>query len=350
MDSQVMVALGLSLVGGASTSIGALFVILNETPNLKMLGLLQGFAAGLMLSISFLDLAHNALNSIGFLKGNLWFFAGVVFFAVVVGFIPEPTLAPSSDVKNKKVRMIYSPNKGTFTNYACICISTLGTSIIWAEYLKIRTQNVRCDCALESNFDSTPPPLLAIWQSFCTVNWTYWLADDVLERHKLAQFSRGNGCVPWINEGPSGWTKLGTGHCFAQHPREVALDCSHEFYLQTCNCTHTDTFDFQPFSVVTIARQGVAVALPVYFATQSKWQAFKLATLSGFAEPLGVIIVAYLFPSSLNPEILEGLLGSVGGVMAFLTLHEMLPLAFDYAGPKQAVKAVFFGMAFMSAR
>lgn len=32
----------------------------------------QGFAAGLMLSISFLDLAHNAMNSIGFLKGNLW--------------------------------------------------------------------------------------------------------------------------------------------------------------------------------------------------------------------------------------------------------------------------------------
>uniref|UniRef100_A0A6N2K1W7 Zinc/iron permease n=1 Tax=Salix viminalis TaxID=40686 RepID=A0A6N2K1W7_SALVM len=81
----------------------------------------------------------------------------------------------------------------------------------------------------------------------------------------------------------------------------------------------------------------------------SKWQAFKLATLSGLAEPLGVVLVAYLFPSSLSPDILEGLLGSVGGVMAFLTLHEMLPLAFDYAGQKHAVKAVFFGMAFMSA-
>ncbi|XP_072056279.1 zinc transporter ZTP29-like [Arachis hypogaea] len=57
----------------------------------------------------------------------------------------------------------------------------------------------------------------------------------------------------------------------------------------------------------------------------------------------------YLFPSSLDPEILEGLLGSVGGVMAFLTLHEMLPLAFDYVGQRQSVKAVFFGMAFMSA-
>lgn len=94
---------------------------------------------------------------------------------------------------------------------------------------------------------------------------------------------------------------------------------------------------------------------------------------------------AYLFPTSLSPEILEGLLASgspfhpchttfgsqimtyiattlflicilcgclyaVGGVMAFLTLHEMLPLAFDYAGQKQAVKAVFLGMALMSAR
>jgi ZIP family zinc transporter len=73
MDRQVFHrALGLSLVGGLSTAIGALFVVLNPAPNLKMLGLLQGFAAGLMLSISFLDLAHNAINSIGFLKGNLW--------------------------------------------------------------------------------------------------------------------------------------------------------------------------------------------------------------------------------------------------------------------------------------
>lgn len=40
----------------------------------------------------------------------------------------------------------------------------------------------------------------------------------------------------------------------------------------------------------------------------------------------------------------------VGGVMAFLTLHEMLPLAFEYAGHRKAVAAVFFGMAVMSAR
>ena len=36
--------------------------------------------------------------------------------------------------------------------------------------------------------------------------------------------------------------------------------------------------------------------------------------------------------------------------MAFLTLHEMLPLAFEYAGHRKAVVAVFVGMAVMSTR
>ncbi|PPD88085.1 hypothetical protein GOBAR_AA40286 [Gossypium barbadense] len=274
MDSQVLVALALSLVGGLSTSLGALFVILNQAPNLKMLGLLQGFAAGLMLSISFLDLAHNAMNSIGFLKGNLWFFSGVIFFAVVANFIPEPTLSHSSEVKGKK-------NKGDEGG------------------------------------------------------------KDMMKKHRRQVFF--SGIITAI------------GISLHNFPEGMAV------FLGSMKGLRVGLNLALAIALHNIP-EGVAVALPVYFATQSKWQAFKLATLSGFAEPLGVVIVAYLFPSSLSPEILEGLLGSglpyhqsfvldfVGGVMAFLTLHEMLPLAFDYAGQKQAVKAVFFGMAFMSAR
>ncbi|KAE8660318.1 Zinc transporter ZTP29 [Hibiscus syriacus] len=261
MDSQVMVALALSLVGGFSTSLGALFVILSQAPNLKMLGLLQGFAAGLMLSISFLDLAHNAMNSIGFLKGNLWFFAGVIFFAVVANFIPEPTLPHSSEVKGKK----RSGDEG---------------------------------------------------------------GKDVMKKHRRQVFF--SGIITAI------------GISLHNFPEGMAV------FLGSMKGLRVGLNLALAIALHNIP-EGVAVALPVYFATQSKWQAFKLATLSGFAEPLGVVIVAYLFPSNLSPEILEGLLGSVGGVMAFLTLHEMLPLAFDYAGQKQAVKAVFFGMAFMSA-
>lgn len=262
MDSQVMVALALSLVGGLSTSLGALFVVFNKAPNLKMLGLLQGFAAGLMLSISFLDLAHKAINSIGFLKGNLWFFGGVVLFAFVATFIPEPTINPGSDVNKKK-----------------------------------------------KNGDQD--------------------SKDVMKKHRRQVLF--SGIITAI------------GISLHNFPEGMAV------FLGSIKGVRVGLNLALAIALHNIP-EGVAVALPVYFATESKWQAFKLATLSGFAEPLGVIIVAYLFPSSLSPEILEGLLGSVGGVMAFLTLHEMLPLAFDYAGQKQAVKAVFFGMAFMSAR
>ncbi|KAI0496473.1 hypothetical protein KFK09_022790 [Dendrobium nobile] len=259
MDSQILVALALSFVGGLSTSAGALLVILNPTPNLKMLGLLQGFAAGLMLSISFFDLAHNALNSIGFLRGNLWFFAGVLFFAFIVNFIPEPTA--TAEANN-----------------------------------------------IQKDDDGS--------------------GKDMMKKHRRdVLFS---GIITAV------------GISLHNFPEGMAV------FLGSLKGLRVGLNLALAIALHNIP-EGVAVALPVYFATQSKWKAFKLASLSGFAEPLGVVIVAYLFPSSLDPEILDGLLGSVGGVMAFLTLHEMLPLAFDYAGQKQAVKAVFFGMAFMSA-
>ncbi|EOA31194.1 hypothetical protein CARUB_v10014361mg [Capsella rubella] len=261
MDSQMLVALGLSLVGGLSTSLGALFVVLSETPNMKMLGLLQGFAAGLMLSISFLDLAHNAINSIGFLKANLWFFGGVIFFACIAKFIPEPTVGPSTDSKRRK-----------------------------------------------KNGDEGGK-------------------DMMKKKRKQVLFS---GIITAI------------GISLHNFPEGMAV------FLGSIKGMRVGVNLALAIALHNIP-EGVAVALPIYFATESKWQAFKLATLSGLAEPLGVIIVAYLFPRSLSPEILEGLLGAVGGIMAFLTLHEMLPLAFDYAGQKQAVKAVFFGMACMSA-
>ncbi|KAK9999945.1 hypothetical protein SO802_019548 [Lithocarpus litseifolius] len=262
MGSQVLVALGLSLIGGLSTSIGALFVILNQAPSLKMLGILQGFAAGLMLSISFLDLAHNAINSIGFLKGNLWFFAGVLFFAIVANFIPEPTLAPVSDSTKK------TGDEG-------------GKDI-----MKKRRRQV--------------------------------LFSGIVTAVGISLHNFPEGMAVFL--GSMKGLRVGVNLALAIALHNIPEVC----VLLFCNISNFQT-DF------------------------CKWQAFKLATLSGLAEPLGVIIVAYLFPSTLSPEILEGLLGAVGGVMAFLTLHEMLPLAFDYAGQKQAVKAVFFGMAFMSA-
>nr|XP_029144257.1 zinc transporter ZTP29-like isoform X1 [Arachis hypogaea] len=158
-QSQVAVALALSLLGGLSTSFGALFVVINPAPNLKMLGLLQGYAAGLMLSISFFDLAHNALNSLGFLKGKLWFFAGVLFFGVVANFIPEPTLAPISTDKSRKRYQIF------MNIIASLKLEKWG----W--------RRQRYHEKASAKFDSV----------------------ELLPQYKFAQLSRGNGSVPWFN-------------------------------------------------------------------------------------------------------------------------------------------------------
>ncbi|KZV25546.1 integral membrane protein [Dorcoceras hygrometricum] len=258
MESQLLVALALALLGGLSNSIGALFVVINQAPNLKMLGLLQGFAAGLMLSISFFYLVHNAIDSIGFLKGNLWFFAGATFFAFVASFIPE--LPPISDDKKN------DGDEGS-------------------------------------------------------------KSKDIIKKHRRQVLF--SGII----------TALGISlHNF---PEGMAV------FLGSIKGFHVGLN-----LALAIALHHIPEYVPVSIWCTlyvSKWRAFQLATLSGLAEPLGVIIVAYLFPGSLSPEIMEGLLGSVGGVMASLTLHEMLPLAFDHAGQKKTVKAVFVGMAFMSA-
>lgn len=52
--------------------------------------MLQGLAAGLMLSISLIDLLPEAAEEIGFIPAQLCFYAGVLFFATIVAFIPEP--------------------------------------------------------------------------------------------------------------------------------------------------------------------------------------------------------------------------------------------------------------------
>ena len=265
--SQVWVALALTMVGGLSTALGGLVVVLQPTPNLKRLGILQGLAAGLMFTISFNDLMHNAINAIGFPRANLWFFGGVMMFAGIVTLIPEPELTAS--------------------------------------------QNAAMDAAGKGKKGSKEGKETA---------------HMMRQRRKKVLMS---GIV----------TAMGIGlHNF---PEGIAV------FLGSIKGLRVGVSLACAIALHNIP-EGVAVALPVYFATESRWKAFQLAAFSGLAEPLGVVLVATLFPESMPHHILEGLLAGVGGIMAFLTLHEMVPLALEYAGRRQAIASVFIGMALMS--
>jgi ZIP family zinc transporter len=95
--------------------------------------------------------------------------------------------------------------------------------------------------------------------------------------------------------------------------------------------------------------EGVAVALPVYFATGSRWRGLQTAVLSGLAEPLAVVLLGLVLPfMQLNKHVVDGMLAGVGGIMAFLAFHELLPLSMQHAGKPLAVGCLFGGMGLMS--
>lgn len=51
---------------------GGLLVVLQPSPDVRRLGVMQGMAAGLMLCLSFFDLLPEAIDKIGFKLANLW--------------------------------------------------------------------------------------------------------------------------------------------------------------------------------------------------------------------------------------------------------------------------------------
>jgi len=71
--------------------------------------------------------------------------------------------------------------------------------------------------------------------------------------------------------------------------------------------------------------EGIAVALPIYASTGSRLRAVKYALLSGIVEPIGAL-VAVLFLASFA-SLVPLALAFAGGVMFFITLHELVPRA-----------------------
>lgn len=75
----------------------------------------------------------------------------------------------------------------------------------------------------------------------------------------------------------------------------------------------------------------------------------QYAFLSGLAEPAAVVLLGLFFPSEVDKHLVDCLLAAVGGIMAFLALSELLPLAIEHAGRGWATASLFSGMALMSA-
>lgn len=94
--------------------------------------------------------------------------------------------------------------------------------------------------------------------------------------------------------------------------------------------------------------EGIAIAMPVLDATGSRTRAMVMATLSGFAEPLGAIVaVTLLPPEAVQGRAMDWLLCVVGGIMACVAFIELLPEARKQRQDGAALAGLVTGFAVM---
>jgi len=98
--------------------------------------------------------------------------------------------------------------------------------------------------------------------------------------------------------------------------------------------------------------EGVCVAMPVYYATGSKWRGFLWAFLSGISEPFGALMGWLVLRDRFGPLVYGISFGIIAGMMVFISLKELLPMAYKFDRTRSHVIIPIFlvlGMVIMAA-
>ena len=91
------------------------------------------------------------------------------------------------------------------------------------------------------------------------------------------------------------------------------------------------------------------MACPVWAATGRRGQAVWWAFLSDVAEPVGAIMAALVLLPFLNEQVLGLVLAGVAGVMVFIALDELVPVACSYGEEHLSIPGIIGGMVVMAA-
>jgi ZIP family zinc transporter len=94
--------------------------------------------------------------------------------------------------------------------------------------------------------------------------------------------------------------------------------------------------------------EGIAVSVPVYYATNDRKRAFFWSFISGLAEPVGAVIGYLILLPFMSPLVMGVLFGLVAGIMVFISIDELLPAARDYGEHHLSVYGLVAGMAVMA--
>lgn len=94
--------------------------------------------------------------------------------------------------------------------------------------------------------------------------------------------------------------------------------------------------------------EGISVSIPIFYATKSKNKAFAYSFLSGAAEPIGALTGYLLLLPFLTSSVLSALLVFVAGIMVYISVDELLPMAHQYGHSHTVISGVILGMLIMA--
>jgi len=73
--------------------------------------------------------------------------------------------------------------------------------------------------------------------------------------------------------------------------------------------------------------EGISIAVPYYYASESRWKAFALTFIAGLAEPLGALIGWAILGDIWGNEVFATLFALTGGIMCYISFSSLIPLA-----------------------
>lgn len=321
-----LVCLGLSLLAGLSTTIGAVVVMLvpgSKIPPDKMAFILA-FAAGVMFSTSFLEFWVPALvgGGIGDVFQTVFFSGlGVACFLAFSRLVPEPTLVDKESPR--PARDVESPN------------DTDNSDLFRQRSTPVSNMIGRREEDPENPLDTDNLNILAlpshtvgnlIGNPQCAVaTSTRSPRDDspVDHRWRLAAIMMLSLTVHNFPEGMA-----------------VAISSFEDQHLGLVVMT--------AISIHNVP-EGIAISIPVLNATGSRWKAVWMTLLSGFAEPLGACLALVLttFNGAPSTETMRRLLCAVGGIMSAVSFKELVPESLRFQRFYSTVVGFVFGMAVM---
>jgi ZIP family zinc transporter len=91
--------------------------------------------------------------------------------------------------------------------------------------------------------------------------------------------------------------------------------------------------------------EGLSIAIPVFYATRSKWKAVFATFVSAIAEPIGAFLGYVVLAPFIGPTVYGCVFGVIAGAMVYLALDELLPAAKRYAKGHETVYGIISGMA-----